>query len=814
MVTASFKEGQKAVITTSLQKYDYGEVLRIKGLSLPRYVAVQFAVDGMSEALPSSIGETVEDVTDVLIPNSLLRSNIKPWNYNIMAYVYIVSGSSGKTEYTITIPVKWRPKTGDDQAADDDVASVIGSAVEKMNTATTKAENAANQAAATAEEIKADRAQIQTNAGNISGLKEDLTCLTKLDLGEFIKDTYIVYSNGSATKFEPSTVSYNATDYIDVSFAKGLIVTIAYLDKAGIAFYDYRKKYITGYGIGDLQVGDSVFYLLPDGAKYVRYSVVTSSNYNAGGLIQYKPITINNLEYKLRSAIKAMDLINNEHYVNQYSWPAFGNDYNNLEMNTVYAITYFEEGVILHAPYQRFNGLVICVEGTAYVPNDRTSYQIAISASASRILIRNKWGQKEWTSWIEIPNRDLYNSISETVKKCVSRIENLEREGKEMSIDFIDDYYISYLHGNTVKYPETSGAKYYASDFVDCTYITQITMKQYYSDQAGYAFYDKNKNFISGNGYDTTNHEDFITISVPTNATYFRVSKRKQYDDTYGKFAVYATMNFYEIKQKIREMGKGNSTDGVLKEEFDPNGMISVFDTVGCIGDSLASGEVYYKKSDGTYAGIDMYDISWGQCLAKMTGNTYYNFSRGGLRADTWLTDSKGKALAFDGHHLCKAYIIGLAQNDANKISRESLDPATYCGTLKDINLTDYNQNADTFYGNYGKIIQLIKEAQPKAKIFVITDVLEYVENYGLNAVIRDMPNLFTNVYLMDLYKYRDKYVSDSWMVAQKRSGHYNAVAYRKMASYIGGFINQIMVDNPSEFREIEFIGTNYSFYD
>ncbi len=174
MVTALFKEGQKAATTTSLQKYDYGEVLRIKGLSLPRYVAVQFAVDGMSEALPSSIGETVEDVTDVLIPNSLLRSNIKPWNYNIMAYVYIVSGSSGKTEYTITIPVKWRPKTGDDQAADDDVAAVIGSAVEKMNTATTKAENAANQASATAEEIKADREKITTNEAKISGLKSDL----------------------------------------------------------------------------------------------------------------------------------------------------------------------------------------------------------------------------------------------------------------------------------------------------------------------------------------------------------------------------------------------------------------------------------------------------------------------------------------------------------------------------------------------------------------------------------------------------------------------------------------------------------------
>lgn len=211
MVTASFKEGQKTAITTSLQKYDYGEVLRIKGLSLPRYVAVQFAVDGMSEALPSSIGETVEDVTDVLIPNSLLRSNIKPWNYNIMAYVYIVSGSSGKTEYTITIPVKWRPKTGDDQAADDDVAAVIGSAVEKMNTATTKAENAANHATETAEEIKADREKITTNEIKIAGLKSDLGSQNTIFNGALFDYKYNllagrIWAHGSWASSKPTDV--------------------------------------------------------------------------------------------------------------------------------------------------------------------------------------------------------------------------------------------------------------------------------------------------------------------------------------------------------------------------------------------------------------------------------------------------------------------------------------------------------------------------------------------------------------------------------------------------------------------------------
>ena len=254
MVTASFKEGQKTAITTSLQKYDYGEVLRIKGLSLPRYVAVQFAVDGMSEALPSSIGETVEDVTDVLIPNSLLRSNIKPWNYNIMAYVYIVSGSSGKTEYTITIPVKWRPKTGDDQAADDDVAAVIGSAVEKMNTATTKAENAANHATETAEEIKADREKITTNEIKIAGLKSDIGNI-KGNVGEEKSTDFSLVSGG----FQITTgINYSDTNVLRfeqlVHFAVGdkLVVDSSiqwcwakYADEKGTNFIDARSDGFT-----------------------------------------------------------------------------------------------------------------------------------------------------------------------------------------------------------------------------------------------------------------------------------------------------------------------------------------------------------------------------------------------------------------------------------------------------------------------------------------------------------------------------------------------------------------------------------------
>lgn len=285
MVTALFKEGQKAATTTSLQKYDYGEVLRIKGLSLPRYVAVQFAVDGMSEALPSSIGETVEGVTDVLIPNSLLRSNINPWNYNIMAYVYIVSGSSGKTEYTITIPVKWRPKTGDDQAADDDVAAVIGAAVEKMNTATTKAENAANQASATAEEIKADREKITTNEVEISGLKGDIA---NIPLGNIDIVNSMVASaelkknyNSGAWKHIENQVTWDAGKYVIV-IQNANLSSVGYLSICGKSitapFFKYTDDGIYVFDIAEptegfvsmqVSLGESV----EPGEYSVRYSI-------------------------------------------------------------------------------------------------------------------------------------------------------------------------------------------------------------------------------------------------------------------------------------------------------------------------------------------------------------------------------------------------------------------------------------------------------------------------------------------------------------------------------------------------------------
>ena len=62
-------------------------------------------------------------------------------------------------------------------------------------------------------------------------------------------------------------------------------------------------------------------------------------------------------------------------------------------------------------------------------------------------------------------------------------------------------------------------------------------------------------------------------------------------------------------------------------------GFTGIFRKIGCIGDSLSSGEFESRTADGTRNFHDFYEYSWGQHIARSTGSTVYNFSRGGMTA-------------------------------------------------------------------------------------------------------------------------------------------------------------------------------------
>lgn len=204
---------------------------------------------------------------------------------------------------------------------------------------------------------------------------------------------------------------------------------------------------------------------------------------------------------------------------------------------------------------------------------------------------------------------------------------------------------------------------------------------------------------------------------------------------------------------------------------------ISLFQNVGIIGDSYASGELYV---DGKY--IDHYDISWGQILARKNGIKAINFSKGGLTTRDWLADDHGLSL-LNSNDPQDLYLIALGINDYSKLGD------AYLGAENDI-----NTQADTFYGNYGKIITAIRAKAPQAKI--VLSIMSYdsqgtahnyneaiktiAKHFGLPFIEQNSDPLFTS----DLYL--------NHMVG----GHPTAPVYAAMANAFQRLIEESMIDN------------------
>jgi len=372
--------------------------------------------------------------------------------------------------------------------------------------------------------------------------------------------------------------------------------------------------------------------------------------------------------------------------------------------------------------------------------------------------------------------------------------------------------------------------EYYAKGYMLTDFIPVETGRTIFSSVDGIAkqmnfvnTFSDSKTFIASYTYkDTLNitgNVAFIRICIYGNTS--NLAKLQIEYDEITPFTPYNQIktiltgdNIVEMESDIKEIKEnGNSIydlpNSPLSRINDSPELLSCFFNVGCIGDSLASGVSVYKNAQGETVvnSENRYPYSWGKYLERMTGNTYYNWSAGGLRTDTWLSSSYATE-CFDGKHLCQAYIIGLGQNDNNKSQGSDI------GTSADIDLTDYKNNADSFYGRYAKIIQKIKEVQPKAKIFVVTDPNDSVDTNGYNVAVRKMADLFKFVYVLDMRKYWNDAPCKNLLNNQKRYGHFNAVGYLLIAKMMMTYIDWIMQKHWEDFREIENIGTDWYYYD
>lgn len=178
MVIVNFEdENYKRV--TGLWQWDYGQVLRIQGLNLPKAVEIHFSLQESGGEAKKRVGFTKDGVTDVVIPDSLLENEEAVGSYDIYAFIYLTDDTSGQTEYKICMPVKARPKPEAFDKPEDE--EIFREAIKAVNDAADRAETAEQQSAQHAEQTKldaqqttADRQEVEKLVDSVSGISEQV----------------------------------------------------------------------------------------------------------------------------------------------------------------------------------------------------------------------------------------------------------------------------------------------------------------------------------------------------------------------------------------------------------------------------------------------------------------------------------------------------------------------------------------------------------------------------------------------------------------------------------------------------------------
>lgn len=235
-------------------------------------------------------------------------------------------------------------------------------------------------------------------------------------------------------------------------------------------------------------------------------------------------------------------------------------------------------------------------------------------------------------------------------------------------------------------------------------------------------------------------------------------------------------------------------------------GFCGIFRTIGCIGDSLASGEFESMDESGKYGFHDLYDYSWGQYLARMSGSRAINFSCGGMTAKVFWDEFGEKCGCWKEENKCQAYIIALGVNDQKRIET---------GTVDDIDIEHPENCKQTFAGYLGRIILRLKSIQPKARFFLVTRPNEQTDAERAAHIVRHvelmhaLAELFEYTYVIDLYNYGPRYDAE-FKKAFFLGGHMNATGYLLTARMFASYIDYIIRHNPEDFTQIGFVGTDY----
>ena len=252
-----------------------------------------------------------------------------------------------------------------------------------------------------------------------------------------------------------------------------------------------------------------------------------------------------------------------------------------------------------------------------------------------------------------------------------------------------------------------SNASFALSDFLEVSAIDRIHTA--YAENYTVAYYNSSKTFISMEVITTSWTVGDIYPNPPENTKYIRYDVYTDLLPAASSYVVYKKGAQY-VNDKVDSLVNGSTTS------------VSLFDNMGVCGDSYTKAQ-FYKS--GTLVG-DNGIISWGKILGRMSGIDVSVYASSGADTDTWQerSDCLPALLADSAKRL---YVFALGINDYTYVT---------LGTIADIK-EDYTENPNTFYGNWGRIIDQVMAHAPNAKIVLCKCWLvdSVYSNYANDAI-------------------------------------------------------------------------------
>lgn len=314
-----------------------------------------------------------------------------------------------------------------------------------------------------------------------------------------------------------------------------------------------------------------------------------------------------------------------------------------------------------------------------------------------------------------------------------------------------------------------------ATSYVRTDYLvlhgTTVAFPAYFSDSAGYTFFDENKEWVAGGKRTTENLGDIIEIEVPAKAKYLMVSCLATQKDN---FFVRVTAGLMEHLNSIIDPAPCDY----------PGNEFLTFRKILCIGDSLTEGQFDYYDA-GTRREFNSKVYAYPTYLKAMTGAEVTNAGDAGESTRTWYEKHANDDLS--GHDCA---IIALGLNDSNGST----------------SVQTTSEERTTALGN---IVAKLKAENKGIKIFISTIFKCFTgsEKIPVNTDIINFANTTDDVYLMDLFTHGNV-INKPWYVA----GHLTAYGYRQLAGDIFAYASYIMHNDPESFRFVQYIGTDYAY--